>query len=147
MRTYATLILLTLCFACSSPGSTSSGTSPAGPESQAADIPAGQGRIYFFRKSGMGGVAIRPAILLNGQSVGTSAPGTYFYVDRAPGSYEVKCSVLTDHVINFPLAAGETVYVQTRVTMGVYLGHVRPRVVSESAGKSGVGKTKLAGSS
>ena len=145
MRTCLTLILLTLCFACSSSGSTSSGASPSASGPQVGGVPADKGRIYFFRKSGFAGAALRPAILLNGEKVGTSAPGTWFHVDRAPGNYEVKSSVLTDHVINFPVAAGETVYVETRTTMGVYLGHVKPRIVDEKTGKAGVSKATFSG--
>ncbi|MHC4933012.1 MAG: DUF2846 domain-containing protein [Planctomycetota bacterium] len=145
MRTCIALLLLTICVACSSSGSTSSASSVPAP--QVGEVPADKGRIYFFRKSGMKSGAVRPSVLLNGESVGTAVPGTWFHVDRVPGTYEVKCSVVTDHVITFPLAAGETVYVELRATMGIYVGHVKPRVVSESAGKTGVGKCAHAGGS
>jgi hypothetical protein len=67
-------------------------------------------------------------------------------VDQAPGDCHVLCSVITDHAIRFPLAAGQTVYVETRATMGVFAGHVRPRPVSASAGIAGARKCSYSGS-
>jgi len=139
MRTLS-LFLLALVVACSSTGQ--------GAESQ-PNLPAisdGNGRVYFFRSSGMGGAAIRPEITLNGQTVGRSSPGTWFYVDREPGTYEVRCSVIMEHSTMFPLEAGETVYVKTRVTMGVYAGHARPSIVSAGEAQSAIAKCKYTGS-
>ena len=46
-----------------------------------------RGRVYFYRTSILG-FAIQPDIKLNGQSVGSAAPGGFFFVDRARGNYE-----------------------------------------------------------
>jgi hypothetical protein len=45
----------------------------------------GEGRIFFLRSSSIVGAAIQPEIRLNGQVVGQSKPGGFFYVDRAAG--------------------------------------------------------------
>src|ERR1700686_5101650 len=50
-----------------------------------------QGRVYFYRSNSMMGSAIQPSIMLNGEKVGDSKPGGFFYVDRPPGNYEVVC--------------------------------------------------------
>lgn len=141
MRGLRTLFLLPVLVACSSSGSQSSDMSPS-----IGDVPADKGRIYFFRKNRAAGKAVQPAIRVNGEPVGNSRPGKYFYVDRPPGSYQVTCSVVTDHTINFPLKAGETVYVETRSTMGVYVGHVRPSVVKKDEAKAAIAKCTYAGS-
>jgi len=140
MRKLCTLFLLPVMVACSSSG----GTKSAEPQAHAAPA-AGMGRIYFFRANRALGKAVQPAVRVNGEPVGNSRPGKYFYIDRSPGSYQVTCSVVTDHTINFPLKAGETVYVETRATMGIYVGHVRPSVVGADKGKAGVGKCKYSG--
>ena len=123
-------------------GTTSSG---GGAAPYAKPIPEGMGRVYFYRKSAFGGKALRPSIVLNGRTVGQSVSGTYFVVDREPGNCEVSCSVLMEHTINFDLADGETVYVETKTTMGIYLGHVRPGIVDAVKGAAEASKTRLTG--
>ena len=59
----------------------------------------------------------------------------------------MKCEVLTEHGCNFSLKAGETVYVETTTKLGIFVGRVMPRVVSASAGTTGVGKCAYIGSS
>jgi len=36
-------------------------------------------RIYFYRPGSMGGAAVQPSILLNGEKVGNSKPGGFFH--------------------------------------------------------------------
>ncbi len=55
-------------------------------------IPADQGRIYVYRSASMLGGAIQPSVMLNGEKVGDSKPGGFFFVDRAPGNFEVLTS-------------------------------------------------------
>ena len=139
MRKYWAL-LLPLCVVCagSGPSARPEGTPP---------MAEGKGRIYFFRAGGLGGAALQPTVYLSGQEVGKSKPGTYFHTDREPGSYEVKCEVLTEHGCSFSLQAGKTVYVETTTRLGVFVGRVLPRVVSANAGTAGVGKCAYIGSS
>jgi len=82
---------------------------------QPPQIPAGQGRIYFYREKRFVGLAMEPHILLNAETVGNSMNGGYFYVDRPPGNYVVHCSNDRngDHQITVTLAAGDIKYVQT----------------------------------
>ena len=75
----------------------------------AASIPAAkssEGRIYFFRSSSFVGAAIQPDIKLNGQVVGTSKPGGFFYVDPAKAT---PCGYLpsqwSSRLTNTPVAA------------------------------------------
>jgi hypothetical protein len=76
-----------------------------------ASVPAvkpGEGRIYFFRSSSMFGAAIQPDIRLNGQVVGTSKPGGFFFVDRPAGSYVASTATETEKNVTFTLDPGET---------------------------------------
>lgn len=122
MQKTCTLVFLVLALALASGACRSTDSSAAGPPPVIEPIPEGQGRIYFYRKSGVGGAALKPMVMLNGMTAGQSTPGGYFVVDRDPGRYEAKCSVLMEHAISFDLAAGQTLYVQTRTTMGIYAG-------------------------
>ena len=96
-------------------------------DQMASSIPslkAGQGRIYFFRSSSMVGAAIQPDIRLNGQVVGASKPGGFFYVDRPAGSYVASSSTETEKSLSFTLAPGETKYVRSSVGFGIVAGRV-----------------------
>ena len=96
-------------------------------DQMAASMPslkAGQGRIYFYRTSSMVGAAIQPDIRLNGQVVGASKPGGFFYVDRPAGSYVASSSTETEKTLSFTLQAGETKYIRSSVGLGIVAGRV-----------------------
>jgi len=96
-------------------------------EQMASSIPsikAGEGRVYFFRSSSMMGAAVQPDIRLNGQVVGASKPGGFFYVDRPAGNYLASTSTETEKTLSFTLQPGETKYVRNSMSMGVMVGRV-----------------------
>lgn len=93
----------------------------------ASSIPSlkpGDGRIYFFRSSSIVGAAVQPDIRLNGQVVGESKPGGFFYVDRPAGNYVASASTETEKTVSFTLQAGETKYIRSSVSMGLLVGRV-----------------------
>ena len=92
--------------------------------SSIAPIPAGDGRVYFFRSSSMLGAAVQPDIRINGDVVGTSKPGGFFYVDRPAGSYAAAAATETENTIAFTLDPGETKYLRTSPSMGFLVGHI-----------------------
>lgn len=85
---------------------------------------AGEGRVYFLRSSSMFGAAIQPDLRLNGQVVGESKPGGFFYVDRIAGNYVASASTETEKTASFVLSEGETKYVRTSPSMGLLVGRV-----------------------
>ena len=87
-------------------------------------LKSGEGRVYFFRSSSLMGAAIQPDIRLNGQVVGTSKPGGFFYVDRPAGNYVASTSTETEKTASFVLGAGETKYVRTSPSFGVVVGRI-----------------------
>jgi len=93
-------------------------------------VKQGEGRIWFYRPSGMG-AAIQPAVMLNEQKVGIAQPKGFFYVDRPAGAYEVKCKTEWSHKCNFTLAPQDTKYVRLNMMLGLFVGHVLPREVPE----------------
>jgi hypothetical protein len=56
-------------------------------ESQNKARSPSQARIYFLRNKGVVPTLAAPDVKINGQKVGSIATGTYFSVDRPPGSY------------------------------------------------------------
>jgi hypothetical protein len=96
-------------------------------EQMAASMPSlksGQGRIYFFRSSSMVGAAVQPEIRLNGQVVGTSKPGGFFFVDRPAGNYVASTSTETEKTVSFTLQPGETKYIRSSIGFGLLVGRV-----------------------
>jgi hypothetical protein len=79
---------------------------------------SGQGRIYFYREKHFAGSGMETHILLNAEIVGNSMNGGYFYLDRPPGNYVVRCPKgpkdRDAREISLTLGAGETKYVRTR---------------------------------
>ena len=96
-------------------------------EQMASGMPSlksGEGRIYFFRSSSMVGAAVQPEIRLNGQVVGTSKPGGFFYLDRPAGNYVAAASTETEKSVSFTLQPGETKYIRSSVSFGLVVGRV-----------------------
>lgn len=87
-------------------------------------LKAGEGRVYFFRSDSMLGAALQPDIRLNGEVVGSSKPGGFFYVDRPAGSFSAAASTETEKTLSFTLDAGETKYVRSSPTFGVLVGRI-----------------------
>jgi len=106
-----------------------------------AAVPAQSGRIFFYRVATMG-AAVQPEVKLNGQAVGKAVPKGFFFVDRAPGDYEVNTTTELKKALTFHLDAGQTRYVRLGISMGLMAGHVYPELVEDSVGKAELEKTK-----
>jgi hypothetical protein len=76
---------------------------------------------------------VTPDILLNNESIGLSNPGSFFYVDRAPGEYRAICGEGDEHATNFSLAAGQEIYVRTAVAGGILKADMQTEVVAANA--------------
>src|SRR5262245_48560937 len=95
-------------------------------------VPSGKGRIYFYRADTMFGAAVTSDITLNGKVVGKSERGSFFFVDENPGACMASASTEVERQLSFTLAAGETKYVRSSVSMGVMVGRVNLELVSPS---------------
>lgn len=100
-----------------------------------APIPAAQGRIYFYRSANPIGSGIQPSVMLNGEKVGDSQPGGFFFVDRAPGNYEVNLTTEVERKLTFTLESGQEQYVRMSVGLGVLVYRVYPELVDKKTGE------------
>lgn len=87
-------------------------------------IPSGKARIYFYRDASPVGSAVQSPIVLGGEQVGKSVPGSFFFVDVAPGDHEVSSRTETEKKLSFTVDAGQTRYVRSRVSLGAFIGHI-----------------------
>lgn len=113
-----------------------------------ASIPpleAGKGRIYFYRPDSILGAAVTADINLNGRVVGRSERGSFFFVDEKPGNCAVATSTEVERRLTFTLAAGETRYVKTSISMGALVGRVNPELVGSDAGKAEIAELAYTG--
>ena len=120
------LCALTLLAGCATGGARYADVNVAAPK-----LAPDRGRIYFYRTSILG-LAIQPDIKLNGESVGSATPGGFFFVDRPRGNYVASSTTEVESKLAFPLAAGETKYVRTSISMGLVVGHMNFELVSKS---------------
>jgi hypothetical protein len=90
-----------------------------------------QGRIYFYRPSALG-AAVQPDINLNGQKVGTAKPHGFYFVDRAPGNYEVTAATETEKKLTFTLEPRQERFVRLKIQMGVFVGRIVPELVDKA---------------
>jgi hypothetical protein len=94
-----------------------------------AVLDANQGRIFFYRASSIVGAAIQPDINLNGEIVGTSIPGGFFYKDVSAGNQIVSTSTEVERQLTFTIGAKETRYVRTSPSLGLFVGRIQPDLV------------------
>jgi hypothetical protein len=102
------------------------------------------GRIYIYRTVILG-AAVQPDVKINGEVVGSAVPQGFFYVDRAPGSYEILTSTEVDRKLTLTLDNGETRFVRLGISMGFMVGHVYPELVENAVGQSEIQECRYIG--
>jgi len=124
-------ILANACVVCALPFLGACAT--ASLESQTKTLDQREARIYFLRDSTLLYFGGTPNLKVNGQEVGRVANGSYFFVDRPPGTYTV--------TLETPLTPGRFA-AEVKLRPGaIYYVQVSPRVenyvISVSAGLVG----------
>ncbi|MFC7477967.1 DUF2846 domain-containing protein [Dankookia sp. GCM10030260] len=109
-------------------------------------VPQDKGRIWFLRSSSPVGMAMQPAIMLNGRKVGESIPGGAFWQDVVPGNYEVSTATEIDNRLTFTVTAGEERFVRTYVAPGLMVGRVVPELVDSTEGRDALASKSLTAS-
>jgi hypothetical protein len=91
----------------------------------------GDSRVWFYRPSKMMGSAVQPTLYINEVPVAKAQPGCFFYADKAPGTYELKCSTEWADKTQLTVVENRTAYVRLSLLPGVFVGHILPKVVPE----------------
>jgi len=95
-----------------------------------------EGRIFFYRSGTPFGAAIQPSVLLNGEKVGDSVPGGFFFVNRPPGNYEVVLSTEIEKKLTFMVEKAQERYVRMSVGLGVIVYRVYPELIDKATAES-----------
>jgi hypothetical protein len=88
-------------------------------------LPLTQSRVYFYRTATKDS-AIQPAVTLNREPVSVAKPGSFFFVDREPGRYEVLVGGDEEDQLSVNLAAGQTHYVRFDPRLGLLSDYLVP---------------------
>lgn len=115
------------------------------PPLQLPPLKQGYGRVYFTRAGDLQGSAIQPEIRMNNEVVARSVPGGFSYVDRSPGKYTVSTATEVENAVTFQLAAGETKYIKTAATPGLFVGHITPTLEFPEQGQSDINRLRYVG--
>ena len=94
----------------------------------------GESRIWFYRPSKMMGSLVQPQVCINDSPVAKSQPGCFFYADRPPGTYEIKCVTEWSDKAQLTVVENRPSYVRLTLLPGVFVGHILPKVVPEEQG-------------
>jgi hypothetical protein len=114
-----------------------SGPKYAEMKSKIPTMKPGEGRVFVYRDS-IFGAAVQPKVMINGVEVGTSQANGFFYVDRPAGDYKISGSTEVERSVSFVLAAGETKYIQSSISMGLLVGRVNFELVNAAGGETAV---------
>lgn len=94
--------------------------------------------LYVFRNSNFG-AALKKLITLDGNSLGQSAPMTYFYKDIAPGKHKLTTQAeFGDNQIEFVAEKGKLLFIRNYIKMGTFVGSANLEQVGEEEGMKAV---------
>ncbi len=94
--------------------------------------------LYVYRDSFMG-KALKKSVSLDGQLLGETANGVYFYEVIEPGEHSLSTeSEFSDNSIDFMADAGENYFVEQYIKMGVFVGGAGLNMVEKTKGMEAV---------
>lgn len=99
---------------------------PAPPENMAG--------LYVYRDSFMG-QALKKTVSLDGNVMGETANGIYFYKVISPGEHILATeSEFSDNLLSFEADADKNYFVEQYIKMGVFVGGAGLKMIDEKAG-------------
>lgn len=103
-------------------------------------------RIYIYRNNWMG-FLLKRGVYVDGERIGESAKGVYFYKEVAPGAHKVGTeSEFSNNEIDVETEGGKNYFVRQYVRMGLFFGGANVWSVSEERGRRAVQSCRLAAS-
>ncbi|MCK6264157.1 DUF2846 domain-containing protein [Vibrio sp. ZSDE26] len=102
--------------------------------------------IYVYRNDSSVGAALKKDVFINGECIGQTAPGVFFY-QEVEGNKEHSISTESEfspNDVTLYTEKGRLYFVQQFIKLGVFVGGAGVEVVDETVGKEEVSKYKLA---
>ncbi len=107
-------------------------------------VPAGMSRIVVYRTQ-VTGTAVQPHVHVDGTETGKCQPEGAFTVDVAPGKHTLSAKTEKLTTIEVTTSAGETVFVECSMTLGVMVGHPKLTPVRGETGREAIKELSLIG--
>jgi hypothetical protein len=104
--------------------------------------PEGMALVYVVRPSRLG-KALEMPVICDGDVVGVTGGKRYLYTILEPGPHSFVSIAETESELSITLEAGETVYLEQKMTMGVVTGDNRLAQLSEEEGREKLAKCAL----
>jgi len=108
--------------------------------------PSGNAGVYVFRKDTPVGAALKKDIWIDGECIGESAKGVFFYHQVEGGKEHTLAteSEFSPNTLVMMLEAGKNYFVEQYLKIGVFVGGANLRQVDESTGRAEVSKLTMA---
>lgn len=123
------------------------GCASGSPVSESVDVealPSGMSRIVVYRTQ-VSGTAVQPHIHVDDRETGKCQPEGAFIVDVPPGTHTVSAKTEKLQTIEVTTSAGETVFIECSITLGVMVGHPKLTPVRVETGREAVKDLSLIG--
>ncbi|MFA0147269.1 DUF2846 domain-containing protein [Vibrio lentus] len=116
---------------------------------QAKTFPApkeGNTGIYIYREDTFVGGALKKYVYVDGECVGETAPGVFFYHEVKGNEEHVVSteSEFSENHVSLFTAEGRNYFVNQYIKMGVFVGGAGVELVDEEVGKAQVRKVAMA---
>lgn len=109
-----------------------------------APPPAGLAGVYIFR-DGSFGAGLLKRISIDGKTIGSIAPHTYFHNELTPGPHTIATQAeFGDNELQLDAEAGKNYFIRQYIKFGTFVGSANIERVSEEEGKEGVLECKEA---
>jgi hypothetical protein len=106
--------------------------------------PTDRAGLYIFRNSFLGQALTRP-IYVDGNLIGETANGVYFYIDVSPGKHFISTeSEFGKNSVVFEAEAGKNYFAEQYIKMGIFSGGSDVEMVDEKVGMQQVLDCELA---
>ncbi|MBR9753432.1 MAG: DUF2846 domain-containing protein [Gammaproteobacteria bacterium] len=116
-------------------------------EAKKFEMPSeGMAGIYIYRRDSMFGAAIKKDIWINGDCIGETAPGIFFYEQVKGGEdYEISTeSEFSPNALNLAVQPGANYYIEQYMKIGMFVGGANLRVVDADEGMTEVSNLDMA---
>lgn len=107
---------------------------------------AGNAGIFVYRSNNVIGSALKKDIWVNGQCLGETARGVYFYKEvegGKPHTVSTQSEFSPNH-LSVSAESGKNYYIQQYIKPGVFIGGANVKLVDEAEGKQAIEKYSLA---
>ncbi|KII76307.1 DUF2846 domain-containing protein [Vibrio renipiscarius] len=102
--------------------------------------------IYIYRPDAFAGQALKKDVYLNGECVGETAPGVFFYEEVEGGKEHIigTESEFSANNITLLTETGRLYFIEQYIKIGLFVGGAHVEVVDEETGRVEVAKTQMA---